>query len=132
MGEVYLAEDTRLGRPVALKILPDAVASDSERMKRFEREAQAASGLNHPNISTIYEIDRSDSTSFIAMEFIDGSTLRGRMQGLAMPLPDVLDVAIQVASALAAAHAGGIVHRDIKPENIVVRRDGIVKVLDFG
>src|SRR4051812_511869 len=132
MGEVYLAEDARLGRQVALKILPDAVAADSERMKRFEREAQAASSLNHPNIITIYEIDRSGSTWFIATEFIDGSTLRERMQGQRMPLAEVLNVAIQAAGALAAAHAGGIVHRDIKPENIVVRPDGIVKVLDFG
>ncbi len=132
MGEVYLAEDTRLGRKVALKILPASVATDSERMQRFELEAKAASGLNHPNIITIYEIDQSGFTSFIATEFIDGSTLRERMQGQAMPVVEVLNVAIQVARALAAAHAGGIVHRDIKPENIIVRGDGIVKVLDFG
>jgi len=132
MGEVYLAQDTRLDRKVALKILPAAVATDSDRMRRFEQEAKAASGLNHPNIITIYEIDQSGSTSFIATEFIDGSTLRERMQGQAMPLADVLNVAIQIASALAAAHASGIVHRDIKPENVIVRGDGIVKVLDFG
>jgi eukaryotic-like serine/threonine-protein kinase len=132
MGEVYLAQDTRLDRKVALKILPAAVATDSDRMRRFEQEAKAASGLNHPNIITIYEIDQSGSTSFIATEFIDGSTLRERMQGQAMPIADVLNVAIQIASALAAAHASGIVHRDIKPENVIVRGDGIVKVLDFG
>jgi TolB-like protein len=132
MGEVYLARDTRLDRSVALKILPDGVAADPDRMKRFEQEARAASGLNHPNIITIYEIDRADSTSFIATEFIEGKTLRERIGAQPMPLGDVLNVAIQIASALAAAHANGIVHRDIKSDNIIVRSDGIVKVLDFG
>lgn len=132
MGEVYLARDTRLGRDVALKILPDAVAADLDRMRRFEQEARAASALNHPNILTIYDIDRHDSTSFIATEFIEGSTLRERMRAQPMPLAEVLDVAIQIAGALAAAHASHIVHRDIKPDNIILRSDGIVKVLDFG
>jgi eukaryotic-like serine/threonine-protein kinase len=132
MGEVYLAWDARLDRSVALKILPDAVATDPDRMRRFEQEAKAASGLNHPNIITIYEIDQSDSISFIATEFIEGSTLRERMRAQPMPPTEVMNVAVQVAGALAAAHANGIVHRDIKPENVIVRTDGIVKVLDFG
>ena len=132
MGEVYLAQDTRLDRKVALKILPDEVAADPDRMKRFVQEAKAASGLNHPNIITIYEIDQTDSTTFIATEFIEGSTLREKMRAQPLPLGEVLNVAIQIAGALAAAHANGIVHRDIKPENIILRSDGIAKVLDFG
>jgi eukaryotic-like serine/threonine-protein kinase len=132
MGEVYLAWDARLDRKVALKILPDAVAGDPDRMMRFAQEAKAASGLNHPNIITIYEIDQSGSTAFIATEFIDGLTLRERMRTQPMTQSDVLNVAVQVAAALTAAHANGIVHRDIKPENVIVRSDGIVKVLDFG
>ncbi|HAF24945.1 MAG TPA: hypothetical protein DCK93_18915 [Blastocatellia bacterium] len=132
MGEVYLAQDTKLERSVALKILPANVASDQTRMRRFTQEAKAASALNHPNIITIYEIEQIDSVNFIATEFIDGETLRQGMKGAPMKLGEVLDVAIQTASALSAAHAAGIVHRDIKPENIMVRRDGIVKVLDFG
>jgi serine/threonine protein kinase len=132
MGEVYLAEDTRLDRKVALKILPKDVAADPDRMKRFVQEAKAASGLNHPNIITIYEIDQTDSTPFIATEFIEGSTLRERMRVQPLLLGEVLNVAVQIASALVAAHANGIVHRDIKPENIILRSDGIAKVLDFG
>jgi len=132
MGEAYLARDTRLNRSVAIKVLHATVAADPDRMKRFEQEARAASGLNHPNIITIYEIDRSGSTSFIAMEFIEGSTLRERMRAQPMTQADVLNVAAQVAAALVAAHAHHIVHRDIKPENIIVRSDRIVKVLDFG
>src|SRR6476646_7579933 len=126
MGEVYLAQDTRLDRKVALKILPNGVAADPDRMKRFEQEARAASGLNHPNIITIYEIDQTGSTHFIAAEFIQGATLRERIRAQPMPVGDVLNVAVQIAGALAAAHANGIVHRDIKPENIIIRRDGIV------
>ncbi len=132
MGEVYLAQDTKLDRKVALKILPADVAAHPDRMKRFVQEAKAASALNHPNIITIYEIEQIDSMNFIATEFIDGETLRERMRIAAMKLSEVLDVAIQTASALSTAHAAGIVHRDIKPDNIMVRRDGIVKVLDFG
>ncbi|HEX6733110.1 MAG TPA: serine/threonine-protein kinase, partial [Pyrinomonadaceae bacterium] len=134
MGEVYLAEDIRLDRKVALKILPANVASKRHRMKRFVQEAKAASALNHPNIITIYEIDETDSGQFIAIEFIDGKTLRQRLRlkQPQMKLGEILDVAIQSARALSAAHEAGIVHRDIKPENIMIRRDGIVKVLDFG
>ena len=129
---MYLAQDTKLDRKVALKILPEAVASKRHRMHRFVQEAKAASALNHPNIITIYEIDETDSRHFIALEFIDGQTLRSRMRYSEPKLDQVLDVAIQTARALSAAHEAGIVHRDIKPENIMIRRDGIVKVLDFG
>ena len=132
MGEVYLAQDTKLDRKVALKILPAALSANQDRMRRFRQEAKAASALNHPNIITIYEIEQMDSVKFIATELIEGETLRQRMRSAPMKLGEVLDVAIQTASALAAAHAAGIVHRDIKPENIMVRQDGIVKVLDFG
>jgi len=132
MGEVYLAQDTKLERTVALKILPAEVAADRNRMNRFVQEAKAASALNHPNIITIFEIEQVDSVSFIATEFIDGETLRERLRSEPMKLGEVLDVAIQSGSALSAAHAASIVHRDIKPENIMLRRDGIVKVLDFG
>jgi serine/threonine protein kinase/Tfp pilus assembly protein PilF len=132
MGEVYLAQDTKLDRKVALKILPGDVAVNQERMRRFVQEAKAASALNHPNILTIYEIDNSESNHFIATEFISGKTLRQHMLHDEMRLREVLDVTIQIASAIVAAHAAGIVHRDIKPENIMLRPDGIVKVLDFG
>src|SRR5260370_31951588 len=132
MGEVYLAQDTKLDRKVALKILPAEVAAHRDRMRRFIQEAKAASSLNHPNIITIHEIDETDSINFIATEFIDGETLRERMRTAPMKLGEVLDVAAQIASALSAAHAAGIVHRDIKPDNIMMRPDGVVKVLDFG
>src|SRR2546422_7538444 len=132
MGEVYLAQDTKLDRKVALKILPADLATNHDRMRRFVQEAKAASALNHPNIITIHEIEETDSDHFIATEFIDGFTLRARMQKLPLKLAESLDIAVQIASALSAAHAAGIVHRDIKPENIMLRRDGIVKVLDFG
>ena len=132
MGIVYLAQDTKLGRKVALKILHDELAGHSSRMNRFVQEARAASALNHPNILTIHEIDRIDSTYFIATEFIDGETLREHMRKKPIRLGEALDINIQVASALAAAHAAGIVHRDIKPENIMLRNDGIAKILDFG
>ncbi|PYS31112.1 MAG: serine/threonine protein kinase, partial [Acidobacteria bacterium] len=131
MGEVYLAQDTKLDRKVALKILPADVATHPDRMKRFVQEAKAASALNHPNIITIYEIDETASSHFIATEFIEGETLREREQK-PLELSESLDIATQLASALAAAHAAGIVHRDIKPENVMLRHDGIVKVLDFG
>src|SRR4030095_3404833 len=132
MGIVYLAQDTKLGRNVALKILHPELAEHSSRMNRFVQEARAASALNHPNILTIHEIDRIDSTYFIATEFIDGETLREHMRKNLIRLGEALEINIQVASALAAAHAAGIVHRDIKPENIMLRNDGIAKVLDFG
>ena len=132
MGEVYLAQDIRLGRKVALKLLPVEFTKDEKRLHRFEQEARAASALNHPNILTIHEIGQADNLHFIATEFIDGETLRQRMAGTRMKLSETLDVAMQGAGALAAAHEAGIVHRDIKPENIMLRRDGYVKVLDFG
>src|SRR5438128_1057041 len=131
MGEVYLAQDTKLDRKVALKILPADLAANHDRMRRFVQEAKAASALNHPNIITIHEIDETDSGHFIATEFIDGETLREREQK-PLQLSESLDIVTQIASALAAAHAAGIVHRDIKPENVMLRHDGIVKVLDFG
>jgi len=132
MGEVFLAEDTKLGRKVALKTLPAEYTNNKERLRRFQQEARAASALNHPNIMTIYEIGTEGGANFIASEHIDGETLRVRLKGERMKLDEILDVAQQTASALSAAHDAGIVHRDIKPENIMLRRDGIVKVLDFG
>jgi len=132
MGQVYLARDIRLERKVALKLLLDGRTKDDQRLLRFEQEARAASALNHPNIITIYEIGDYGSTHFIATEFIEGLTLRKILAEGKMPVIAALDVAIQVASALSAAHEAGIVHRDIKPENVMLRRDGIVKVLDFG
>jgi serine/threonine protein kinase len=131
MGEVYRAQDTELGRPVALKFLPGDVAAHQSRLKRFIQEAKAASALNHPNILTVYEIGRAADTTYIATEFVDGLTLRQHLHH-PLKLTEILDISIQIASALVAAHAAGIVHRDIKPENIMVRKDGIVKVLDFG
>ena len=131
MGEVYLAIDTELDRRVAIKILPEALASNRERVQRFIQEAKTASALNHPNILTIHEIGSTGASRFIATEFIDGATLRHRITEWAS-LPEILEIAIQTAGALTAAHAAGIIHRDIKPENIMVRRDGIAKVLDFG
>ncbi|MGI9166149.1 MAG: protein kinase domain-containing protein [Pyrinomonadaceae bacterium] len=132
MGEVYLAQDTQLRRPVALKLLPPKFTFDAERLARFKQEAFAASALNHPNILTIYEIGSEDDTFFIATEFIDGVSLREFVTKQQLTLGQVLDICSQIASALAAAHAAGIVHRDIKPENVMVRRDGYIKVLDFG
>jgi serine/threonine protein kinase/tetratricopeptide (TPR) repeat protein len=132
MGEVYLAHDTRLGRQVALKLLPTEFSQDKKRLGRFKQEACAASALNHPNIITIHEISEADDIHFIATEFIDGVTLRERLKDKEIKIETTLDVAIQVAHALAGAHAAGIVHRDIKPENIMLRHDGYVKVVDFG
>ena len=132
MGEVYLAEDTRLNRAVALKFLPAEVASDQKRMQRFNQEAHAVSALNHPNIITIHEIDQDGPVHFITTEYIEGVTLRDRMASAPLKIEEALEVAIQTASALAAAHAKEIVHRDIKPENIMLREDGYVKILDFG
>jgi serine/threonine protein kinase len=132
MGEVYLAEDTRLGRKVALKFLPSSLAADQDHLRRLAREAQAASALNHPNILTIYEFGSADGRQFIATEYVDGETLRQRMAHSRLRVAEALDVTIQVASALAAAHQAGILHRDIKPENIMWRHDGYVKVVDFG
>jgi serine/threonine protein kinase len=131
MGEVYLAEDTRLDRKVALKILPKEFAEDTDRMNRFVREAKSASALNHPNIITIYEIGKSDGTHFIATEFIDGKTLNEYAKHDPLNFKSVLEIAIQIASALDEAHMAGIVHRDIKPDNVMVRANGLVKLLDF-
>src|SRR2546427_10056261 len=131
MGEVYRAQDTELDRTVAIKILPENLASDQQRLQRFIQEAKAASALNHPHILTIYEIGTTGDSRFIATEFIDGETLRERMKA-GLRLLDALEFSIQIAGALAAAHAAGIIHRDIKPENVMLRRDGIVKVLDCG
>jgi serine/threonine protein kinase/Tfp pilus assembly protein PilF len=132
MGEVFLAQDTKLDRKVALKILPSEFAEDKDRMNRFVREAKSASALNHPNIITIHEIGESDGTHFIATEFIDGQTLNDYANSSSLSLKSILDIAIQVASALDEAHSAGIVHRDIKPDNVMVRANGLAKILDFG
>ena len=132
MGEVYLAQDTQLRRPVALKLLPPKFTIDEERLRRFKQEALAASALNHPNILTIHEIGSEGDTDFIVAEFIDGVSLRELMSKQPMTIGQVLDICSQIASALTAAHTAGIVHRDIKPENVMVRRDGYIKVVDFG
>jgi serine/threonine protein kinase/Tol biopolymer transport system component len=133
MGDVYLATDTTLGRPVALKILPAEYTQDAQRLRRFNQEARAASALNHPNILTIHEVGESEGQYFIATEFIDGQSLRERIESSGkLSVVDALNIATQVASALAAAHEAGIVHRDIKPDNVMIRPDGYVKVLDFG
>ncbi|MDQ3665888.1 MAG: protein kinase [Acidobacteriota bacterium] len=132
MGEVYLALDTELDRTVAIKILPEALASNQQRLQRFIQEAKAASALNHPHILTIHEIGTTETSRFIATEFIDGDTLRRRIRDGSLSLNEILDIAMQTTGALAAAHEAGIIHRDIKPENIMVRRDGYIKLLDFG
>src|SRR5437870_2766681 len=132
MGDVYLATDITAGRKAAVKLLPARFTGDAERLKRFQQEARAVVGLNHPNILTVYEIGEDHSIHYIASELIEGETLRERLTRGRMQLSEAVDIAIQVASALAAAHARGIVHRDIKPENIMLRPDGYVKVLDFG
>jgi serine/threonine protein kinase/tetratricopeptide (TPR) repeat protein len=132
MGIVYAAEDVKLGRRVALKVLSQDVAADQERVQRFVREAQAASAINHPNIATIYEIDEVDGLTFIAMEYVEGGTLRDRIAAGIPSFEEILDLSRQIARALGTAHGLGIVHRDVKPENIIVRPDGLVKILDFG
>src|SRR4249920_1105289 len=133
MGEVYRARDTRLSREVAIKVLPAAMASDPDRRARFEQEARSASGLNHPNILTIYDIGEADGTIYIAMELVEGKTLRELVaSGEPLPTKKLLDVAVQTAEGLAKAHSAGIVHRDLKPENVMVSKDGFVKILDFG
>ena len=132
MGEVYRAKDIRLGRDVAIKTLLSELARDAERIKRFEREARAASSLNHPNIVTIYEIGSLDGMAYIVMELIDGETLRSLMPGEPIPTRKLLGIAAQIAEGLAKAHAAGVTHRDLKPENVMVTGDGVVKILDFG
>lgn len=133
MGEVYLARDERLGRRVALKLLPARFTTDRERLRRFEREAHAASVLNHPNVCTIHEVGETDEgRHYIVIEYVEGVTLREHIAGGRLSVNEVLDISTQIAAALSAAHDEGIIHRDIKPENVIIRRDGLVKVLDFG
>src|SRR5215469_6540728 len=132
MGEVYLATQSNLGRQVAIKVLASSAASDPERLRRFEQEARAASALNHPNIISIYDVGRDGSTSYLAMEFVDGRTLRDLLNAGPLGIKKSLQNAAQVADGLAKAHSAGIVHRDLKPENVMVSRDGCVKILDFG
>src|SRR5262245_47865410 len=132
MGEVYRARDTRLDRTVALKILPLGVAADAERMRRFVREAKAASALNHPNVATIYEIGQADGVNFIAMEYVEGQTLAARIDGHPLKISEIIEIGSQIADALDEAHGKGITHRDIKPANVMITPRGQVKVLDFG
>jgi len=132
MGRVYLAQDQRLRRKVAIKTLNPEALYDRESLRRFEQEALAASALNHPNIRTIFEVGESAGLQFIASEYVDGPTLREKLSAGTLSLEESLDIAIQVAAGLTVAHAAGIIHRDIKPENILVRKDGIAKIVDFG
>src|ERR1700691_3585430 len=132
MGEVYRARDMRLDRSVAIKTLPAAVAADGERLHRFEQEARAASALNHPNIVTIYELGHDRSTHYIAMELVEGNTLRQLLLSGSLPMRKTIEMAVQVAEGLTKAHESGITHRDLKPENVMVSHDGLVKILDFG
>ena len=132
MGEVYRAKDERLGREVAIKVLSAELSQDASRVKRFEKEARSASALNHPNIVTVYDMGASEGVSYIAMERVDGETLRKLVSSGPIPVKKLLPIATQVADGLARAHEAGIVHRDLKPENVMVTRDGLVKILDFG
>ncbi len=132
MGEVYRARDTRLGRDVAVKALSGDLSPDAQRLSRFETEARSASALNHPNIVTIHEVGRDSRTPFIVMELVEGRTLRDLLHGGALPVRKALNLAAQLADALAQAHEAGVVHRDLKPENVMVTRDGFAKILDFG
>src|SRR5262245_32802455 len=132
MGEVYRARDTRLGRDVAIKVLLAEVAGDPSRLKRFEKEARSASALNHPSIVTIFDVGTTDSVSWMAMELVQGRTLREILAEGARTIKRLLDMAIQITDGLAKAHEAGIVHRDLKPENVMVTKDGLVKILDFG
>src|SRR5271163_3410986 len=132
MGEVYRARDTRLERTVAIKLLPTAFSASSDRLQRFEREARSASALNHPNIVTIYELGQDGSSHYIAMELVEGKTLRALLAAGPLPMREAIDIAAQIAEGLTKAHEAGITHRDLKPENLMVSHDGFVKILDFG
>ena len=132
MGEVYRAHDTRLGRDVALKVLHADVAQNAERRSRFEREARAVAALNHPNIVALFDIGEEDGIVYFVSELVEGESLRNRIDRGPMPVRELLDVAVQVADGMSAAHAAGITHRDLKPENVMLTRDGRVKILDFG
>src|ERR1700728_1225257 len=132
MGEVYRATDTRLGRDVAIKVLPETLARDAERLRRFETEARAVAALNHPNILSIHDIGTHDGTPYLVSECLEGQSLRQELSGGALPLRRAVEYGTEIAQGLAAAHDKGIIHRDLKPENIFVTRDGRVKILDFG
>src|SRR5271165_7179773 len=132
MGEVYRAKDTRLGREVALKILPESFAREADRLRRFEQEARAVAALNHPNILAVFDIGQQDGSPFLVSELLEGETLRGALENGALPQRKTIEYGVQIAHGLAAAHEKGIVHRDLKPENIFVTRDGRIKILDFG
>jgi len=132
MGEVYRARDSRLGRDVAVKVLPSSFSDDEQRLQRFEQEACAVGALNHPNILAIHDVGKHNGSPYVVSELLEGETLRGRIGGAALPVRKAIDYALQIARGLAAAHEKGIVHRDLKPENIFITRDGRVKILDFG
>jgi serine/threonine protein kinase len=132
MGEVYRAKDLRLNREIAIKVLPAAFSNDSERLRRFEQEAQAAGALNHPNILAVYDVGTHDGMFYVVSELLEGETLRNRLAESPIPARKAIDYAIQIARGLAAAHAKQIVHRDLKPENLFVTKDGQMKILDFG
>ena len=132
MGEVYKARDPRLGRDVAIKVLPASLSADPERLHRFEQEARAAAALNHPNILAVHDIGQHDGAPYIVSELLEGETLRERLNGGALPVRKAVEYAVQIAHGLAAAHEKGITHRDLKPENVFVTSDGRVKILDFG
>src|ERR1700688_3350262 len=132
MGEVYRARDARLNREVAVKVLPAAFTNDPERLRRFEQEARAVAALNHPNIVSVYDVGTDDGVHYIVSELLEGETLRERIPASGMPARKAVELAIQLANGLAAAHDQGIVHRDLKPENIIITKDGRLKILDFG